>query len=261
LDNKKSEKKKVKKKLVKEFDELEEETLSLEDEQKLIDSQEKVLAEEQSKAKGKKTELAEKERKRKEEEEKAKQQREQQQKEQQKQRQKEEQNEKEQIEPEQKEEKETSSGSSSTASLSSISSNKETYGKGGFIWPVDNYRTTSEFGSRTHPIQGTVKQHNGLDLAPPSPGQQVPVHAAASGVVTSAGPLGGFGNVVMISHGDVTTLYAHLSSVSVSTGDSIDQGSQLGVMGNTGNSKGVHLHFEVHPGGYKNPTNPRGYLP
>src|SRR5699024_7198864 len=220
---KKSEKKKVKKKLVKEIDELEEETLSLEDEQKLIDSQEKVLAEEQSKAKGKKSELEEKERKRKEEEEKAKQQREQQQKE------------------KQKQEKETSSGSetktnsdvnsnsSSTASSSSSSSNKESSGNGGFIWPVDNYRTTSEFGSRTHPIQGTVKQHNGLDLAPPSPGQQVPVHAAASGVVTSAGPLGGFGNVVMISHGDVTTLYAHLSSISVSTGDSIDQGSQLGV--------------------------------
>src|SRR5699024_7636697 len=247
-----------------------------EDEQKLIDSQEKVLAEEQSKAKGKKSELEEKERKRKEEEE-AKQQREQQQKEQQKQRQKEERNEKEKVEPEQKEEKETSSGSgssseaktnsdvnsnsSSTAGSSSSSSNKESSGNSGFIWPVDNYRTTSEFGSRTHPIQGTVKQHNGLDLAPPSPGQQVPVHAAASGVVTSAGPLGGFGNVVMISHGDVTTLYAHLSSVSVSTGDSIDQGAQLGVMGNTGNSKGVHLHFEVHPGGYKNPTNPRGYLP
>src|SRR5699024_3562867 len=153
------------------------------------------------------------------------------------------------------------SNSSSTASSSSSSSNKESSGKGGFIWPVDNYRTTSEFGSRTHPIQGTVKQHNGLDLAPPSPGQQVPVHAAASGVVTSVGSSGGLGNGLMISHGDVTTLYTQLSSVSISTGDSIEQGSELGVMGNTVISQGVHLHFAVHPGGYKNPTNPRGYLP
>src|SRR5699024_12555289 len=103
--------------------------------------------------------------------------------------------------------------------------------------------------------------NNGRELAPLSPSEQVPVDGAGSGVVTSAGPLGGFGNVVMMSPGDVTTLYAHLSAISVITGDSIDQGSQLGVMGNTGNSKGVHLHFEVHPGGYKNPTNPRGYLP
>src|SRR5699024_8334151 len=111
---------------------------------------------------------------------------------------------------------------------------------------------------RIHRVSKVRKFHNGTDIAA---GQGTPVSAASSGVVAHAGWMGGYGNTVMISHGSVTTLYAHLSSVSVSVGQTVSSGQGIGAVGSTGNSTGPHLHFEVHPNGYgKGTANPRGYV-
>lgn len=133
-------------------------------------------------------------------------------------------------------------------------------GNGMFITPTSG-RISSHYGFRIHPIFGNRRLHAGTDYAAPS---GTPVVAAGSGVVSTAGIMGGYGNVVMISHvidgKTYTTLYAHLSSMSVSSGQVVNQGDVIGRVGSTGNSTGPHLHFEVHPGGYKNPENPMNYL-
>lgn len=127
----------------------------------------------------------------------------------------------------------------------------------GFIRPVAG-RISSEYGWRTHPISGQRKFHNGIDIAG---NNGYTVVAANSGVVAYAGWLGGYGNTVMIAHGNVTTLYAHLSSISVSVGQTVSRGQGIGTVGSTGRSTGPHLHFEVHPNGYGNGTaNPRNYV-
>src|SRR5699024_8917499 len=141
---------------------------------------------------------------------------------------------------------------------------------GKFIWP-SNGGVSSSYGYRNHPISGGQKLHAGIDI---SAGQGAPVQSAADGVVgkvvtgcaegnSSCG--GGYGNYIIVTHvidGETfSTLYGHLSSVNVSTGQTVNQGTQIGSVGSTGGSTGPHLHFEVHPGGYKNPTNPMQYLP
>lgn len=127
----------------------------------------------------------------------------------------------------------------------------------GYIRPVAG-RISSEYGWRTHPISKKRKFHNGIDIAG---NNNFEVLASNSGVVAYAGWRGGYGNTVMISHGNVTTLYAHLSSISVSTGQVVSRGQVIGRVGSTGNSTGPHLHFEVHPNGYGNGTaNPRQYV-
>ena len=110
--------------------------------------------------------------------------------------------------------------------------------------------------------------HNGIDLAAPV---GTPIRAAQTGTVTTAGWGGAYGNHVIITHvinGQVwTTVYAHLSSVSVSAGQRVSQGQHIGGMGSTGNSTGSHLHFEIHRGGYSyssssagNTVNPASFL-
>jgi LysM repeat protein len=109
----------------------------------------------------------------------------------------------------------------------------------------------------SHPAPGAYRSqgihgYNGVDLASKS---QLPILAAASGsviVAKGSGWNGGYGNYIVIKHGNGTqTLYAHLSSVHVVAGATVSQGQQIGVMGNTGKSTGTHLHFEVRGG-----TNP-----
>ncbi|AHA28855.1 peptidase M23 [Exiguobacterium sp. Leaf187] len=110
--------------------------------------------------------------------------------------------------------------------------------------------------------------HNGVDFKGPVGS---PIVAAAAGTVITASGGGPYGNHVMISHfldGKVyTTVYAHMSSLSVHAGQTVSQGQQVGTLGSTGNSTGPHLHFELHVGGYQysassplNAVNPLAYL-
>lgn len=113
-------------------------------------------------------------------------------------------------------------------------------------------RITSGFGPRFHPILRRYKLHTGVDIAAPI---GTPVYAAAEGVVVHAGWLGAYGNAVIIDHGGgVSTLYGHLSSISVSPGQTVSQGELIGGVGSTGLSTGPHLHFEKRLQG--TPVNP-----
>jgi len=116
----------------------------------------------------------------------------------------------------------------------------------GFIFPVEG-RIGSGLGPRKHPIFGSVRQHNGVDVGCVR-GQ--PIWAAKAGTVIFAGWRDGYGNVVLIEHeGYVVTVYAHQSKLSVSKGNSLDAGDPIGECGSTGWSTGPHLHFEVRVGG------------
>ncbi|QUW24070.1 peptidoglycan DD-metalloendopeptidase family protein [Sporosarcina sp. Marseille-Q4063] len=125
-------------------------------------------------------------------------------------------------------------------------------------------RISSEYGYRD--IGFASSNHRGIDIAN-SPG--TPILAAGHGVVQRTGVLGTYGNIIMIKHsvnGKIyTTLYAHLSSVNVSSGQVVTKGQVIGGMGNTGRSSGPHLHFEFHVGGWtgygNSAVNPRSYVP
>ena len=133
------------------------------------------------------------------------------------------------------------------------------YTGGEMLWPVAANGTviTSNYGVREHPIQGVVKQHTGLDIGGAATG--TPIVAALDGVVTHAGWLGGYGNCVMISHGNgVVTLYGHGNKVLTEVGKQVKQGETIMELGSTGNSTGPHCHFEVRING--NYTNPLNYV-
>ncbi len=107
-----------------------------------------------------------------------------------------------------------------------------------------------------HPIFHEMRMHTGIDIGA---GYGAPVHAAATGVVVTAGVISGYGNAVVIDHGDgIATLYGHLSRFAVRTGQRVDVGQTVGAVGNTGNSTGPHLHFEVRVRGV--PVDPMAYL-
>jgi murein DD-endopeptidase MepM/ murein hydrolase activator NlpD len=110
----------------------------------------------------------------------------------------------------------------------------------GFIWPV-NGPVVSGFGWRWG------RMHEGIDIAASS-GQ--PIWAAAAGTVIHAGWLGGYGNLVVVDHGNgLATAYAHASAILVGLGQSVSQGETIALIGSTGNSSGPHLHFEVRVNG------------
>lgn len=121
-------------------------------------------------------------------------------------------------------------------------------GSGQFSWPV-NGTLTSGFGFRWG------RMHEGIDVAAPT-GR--PIGAAAAGTVIVAGWGGGYGNLVVVSHGSISTAYAHMSRIAVSNGQQVSRGTVLGAVGSTGNSTGPHLHFEVRVNG--SPQNPINYL-
>ncbi|MHB0980744.1 MAG: murein hydrolase activator EnvC family protein [Thermoleophilia bacterium] len=128
-------------------------------------------------------------------------------------------------------------------------------GTGQFIRPVDG-RISSPFGYRIHPIFKVKKMHTGVDM---SASMGTPIRAADSGTVIQAGWRGGYGQAVVISHGDgLATLYAHQSKILVSVGDTVTRGDIIGKVGSTGYSTGPHLHFEVRVNG--TPVDPMGYL-
>jgi murein DD-endopeptidase MepM/ murein hydrolase activator NlpD len=119
----------------------------------------------------------------------------------------------------------------------------------GFIWPVHGV-VTSGFGWRWG------RMHEGIDIAV---GSGTPVVAAASGTVIVAGWLGGYGNLVVIDHGNgIATAYGHNTAVTVGPGQFVGQGQLIAYSGNTGNSTGPHVHFEVRINGV--PVDPFGYL-
>ncbi|WP_226668665.1 peptidoglycan DD-metalloendopeptidase family protein [Metabacillus litoralis] len=123
-------------------------------------------------------------------------------------------------------------------------------GTGDLSWPAVGGYVSSGLGQRWG------KLHKGIDIARPS---NYTIKAADNGKVVSAGYDGGYGNKVVIDHNNgMRTVYAHLESISVSPGQVVAQGQKLGVMGSTGNSTGVHLHFEVYENG--NLKNPMDYL-
>jgi peptidoglycan DL-endopeptidase CwlO len=122
-------------------------------------------------------------------------------------------------------------------------------GSGSMIWPV-NGTFTSPFGMRWGRL------HAGVDLAAP---EGTPIRAADSGRVILMGWTGGYGNYTCISHGGaISTCYAHQSRYGTSNGASVSRGQVIGYVGNTGNSFGAHLHFEVRINGQ--PVDPMGYL-
>ncbi len=116
---------------------------------------------------------------------------------------------------------------------------------------------TSSFGSRENPFDGPgVETHKGLDIRGP---MGAPVKAVAQGQVLFAGQRGGFGNCIILKHGNgYETLYGHLSKILVKPGQKIEIGQQIGDIGSTGRSTGPHLHYEIHKNGQK--INPASYL-
>lgn len=114
-------------------------------------------------------------------------------------------------------------------------------GNGTFRWPTVGGYVSSTMGMRWG------RMHQGIDIARPS---NRSILAADNGVVVTAGHTGGYGNRIIIDHNNgYRTLYAHLSSIDVRPGQTVSAGSKIGVMGATGNSTGVHLHFEVTKNG------------
>lgn len=133
------------------------------------------------------------------------------------------------------------------------------YTGGVMIWPVGIPGTyiTSPYGNRLHPIQGVERYHDGIDIG--NAGFGAPVVAAADGIVTYAGRMGGYGNCVMINHGDgIVSLYGHGQEIKTTLGASVKQGDVIMAVGSTGNSTGPHLHFEIRKNGL--PVDPIPYL-
>ncbi len=119
-------------------------------------------------------------------------------------------------------------------------------GSGSFAWPVSCTYITSCVGYRYHPVSGEWKYHSGMDIGC---AYGDTVWASDGGTVSLAGVNGGYGNCVMINHGNgYYTLYGHLSSIAVSEGQAVSQGQTIGYVGSTGVSTGPHLHFEIREG-------------
>ncbi len=125
-----------------------------------------------------------------------------------------------------------------------------------YIRPISGGRLSSNFGGRKAPNRRASTNHKGVDLATPT---GTAVMASCGGVVTRAGWVGSYGYVVYIQHPDGReTRYAHLSKILVSAGQSVSQGQKIALSGNTGNSTGPHLHFEIRINGAA--VNPLNYL-
>jgi murein DD-endopeptidase MepM/ murein hydrolase activator NlpD len=125
----------------------------------------------------------------------------------------------------------------------------------GFRFPLRNYRLTSAFGPRINPVTGNPRFHEGLDLAAPEGSE---VFASRSGVVIEQGYDLIYGNYIIISHGDWSSLYGHLSEIYTVLRNSVESGSLIGKVGSTGQSTGPHLHFELRQKGVA--QDPERYL-
>jgi murein DD-endopeptidase MepM/ murein hydrolase activator NlpD len=122
------------------------------------------------------------------------------------------------------------------------------------IWvnPNPTAKVTSCFGERWG------RMHEGVDLAAPN---GTPIVAAGAGIVVRAGVAEGYGNAVLIVHGNgFLTHYGHLSAITVTVGQRVRAGQQIGNEGETGHATGPHLHFEVHKGSYQHPIEPTVWM-
>ena len=118
----------------------------------------------------------------------------------------------------------------------------------GYVWPLPcSQRVTSRFGTRADPFTGESRYHSGIDIDGFG-NDGAPVIAAASGEVITASYDSAYGNYVIIDHGGTSTVYAHLSGLAVSYGQTVSQGETIGYVGATGRATGTHLHFEVYVG-------------
>lgn len=141
---------------------------------------------------------------------------------------------------------------------------KNAQGSGSTVKPSGNYSCvtgriysiTSSYGWRIHPILGTKKFHSGIDIGV---GTGTPIYSLKNGVVTFSGQMSGYGNVVMVNHGDIITLYAHNSSLKASVGQKVSGGDVIAYSGSTGLSSGPHLHFEVRLASTGETINPASY--
>ena len=141
-----------------------------------------------------------------------------------------------------------SNGSSNSGSSSST---------GGFLYPLPYaVPITDAYGYRIHPLSGTYKWHNGVDLAA---GSGTAIYATKSGTVTSACYNEAYGYMVTINHADgYSSLYGHMTNYTVSAGDYVTQGQTIGYVGSTGWSTGPHLHFTIYYNGAD--VNPMNYV-
>lgn len=150
---------------------------------------------------------------------------------------------------EQKKAEEEANRNNNNGGSSGGNSGGSSVGTGNLVWPSYCTYITSRQGPRVHPITGEYKNHGGTDIGA-SYGSAI--YAADSGKVVSSsdGWNGGWGNYVMIDHGNgMQTLYAHMSSRAVSVGQTVKRGQTIGYVGSTGMSTGPHLHFEMYVNG------------
>lgn len=123
------------------------------------------------------------------------------------------------------------------------------------IWPIKGWLTAG-FGQRRSPFTGRKEMHEGVDI---SNSAGTPVIAPADGVVTYTGPLGAFGNVVSVNHGNkISTFYAHLQQEKVTQGQRVRRGDVVGLVGATGRATGPHLHYEIQVN--EVPVDPTKYV-
>lgn len=123
------------------------------------------------------------------------------------------------------------------------------------MWPIEG-RLGSSFGGREDPINGEGAFHSGVDIDAPF---GTPVRAPADGEVAEAGMNAGYGREIVLTHGhDLSTVYGHLSAISVSIGQHVTRGQVIGYVGQSGRATGPHLHYEVRI--HSVPVNPYKYL-
>lgn len=128
-----------------------------------------------------------------------------------------------------------------------------------YYFAPTNGNITSPFGWRFDPFTGGQRFHGGVDIAAAS---GTPVYATQAGLVTFSGYYGGYGNIVVLNHGNTLyTLYGHNARLLVQPGQPVYRGQIVALVGSTGRSTGPHLHFEVHyRQQYVNPMTYLGYL-
>lgn len=127
------------------------------------------------------------------------------------------------------------------------------------LWPIDRSlmkNSIGAFGMRNDPFNRGIRRHEGVDMGAPI---GTPIYATGTGIVVNPKALGGYGYQILLDHKfGYKTRYAHLSKILVQEGQWVKRGEIIGLMGNTGRSKGSHLHYEVIHKGV--PVNPINYL-